>query len=110
MDDIKVWLWLLYKIKGDYDIKFKAKGLLVTGNEITNADFNYNVFMSVRDGKYNLLINQQLQSAEMDYTDTCVEFGDFNEIGESRGTNYLDTQDYEKYRRSYPRTPHTNRY
>ena len=110
VDDIKVWLWLLYKIKGDYDIKFKAKGLLVTGNEITNADFNYNVFMSVRDGKYNLLINQQLQSDEMDYTDTCVEFGDFNEIGESRGTNYLDTQDYEKYRRSYPITSHTNRY
>ena len=33
VDDIKVWLWLLYKIKGDYDIKFKLKGLLVTGNE-----------------------------------------------------------------------------
>ena len=110
VDDIKVWLWLLYKIKGDYDIKFKAKGLLVTGNDITNADFNYNVFVSVRDGKYNLMINQQLVSDEMNYTDTCVEGGDFNMVGESRGTNYLDTQDYEKYRRSYPRTPHTNRY
>ena len=48
-------------------------------------------------GNIIYLINQQLKSDEMNYTDTCIEFGDFNEIGVSRGTNYLDTQDYEKY-------------
>lgn len=112
IDDIKVWIWALHKIKGDFIIDFKFTENFIP-QLLKDTKFEYQVYCKSYNGNYKIKINQKLKSKDLSYQDSFFETGNFNKKGyrlKSKNLNYLDSQDYEKYRVSFPRTPMTNRY
>ena len=112
IDDIKVWVWALHKIKGDFLVDFTFTENFIP-QQLKNTKYIYKVRCSSYNGRYKLQIKQSLKSSDMNFEDNFSETGNFNKKSyklKSKNLNYLDSQNYEKYKVSFPRTEMTNRY
>jgi len=112
IDDIKVWIWALYKIKGNFIIDFEFTENFIP-QLLENTQFKYKVHCKSYDNNYRLEIHQSLKSDDLNYEDTFSQSGNFNEKGyklKSKDLNYIDSQRYDKYKVSFPRTEMTNQY
>jgi radical SAM superfamily enzyme YgiQ (UPF0313 family) len=112
IDDIKVWIWALHKIKGDFIVDFEFTENFIP-QLLKDTQFKYKVYCKSYDDNYKIKIYQSLLSDDLKYEDYYFQSGNFAEKGyklKSKNLNYVDSQRYDKYKVSFPRTEMTNQY
>ena len=75
--------------------------------------FKYKVYCKSYNDNYKIKIYQSLLSDDLKYEDHYFQSGNFAEKGyklKSKNLNYVDSQRYDKYKVSFPRTEMTNQY